>query len=132
MSRQHYEELIKQLCELTKIDEAQSIIDGGPLAVNEVIFSLHNPVQINQGVLLIYCDFGEVAAGREAEAYRALLETNMLMFAASGPMYTISPLTGRVIFANHYAVTDFDARSLRNTLAHLAGKAKEWRKTHFF
>jgi hypothetical protein len=131
MSRQHYEKLIQELCQLGNIEDAPGIINGAPMLVNDVVFSLNNSVEIDARVLLVYCDFGPVEKGREAEGYRTLLETNLLMFAANGPMYTISPTTGHVVFAHHYPVEQLDAKSLRNILAHLAAKAKDWRKTQF-
>lgn len=131
MSKQHYEELIHGLCALCEIQGAQGILEGGPLAVNDVVFSLSCNEEVAANTLLVYCDFGAVEAGREAEAYRALLETNMLMYAANGPMYTLSPATGRVVFANHYPLAGMEPKMLRTILAHLAAKAMDWRKDQF-
>jgi hypothetical protein len=129
---QKYEKLIRSFCELCGIEgEAEGILKGGPLAVNEVVFSISHNVEISPQAVLVYCDFGPVAEGREAEAYRALLEANMVMYSANGPMYTVSPLTSRVVFANNYPLEALDARSLRNVLAKLAGMAKDWRKSQF-
>lgn len=131
MSKQHYEELIHALCALCEVQGAQGILEGGPLALNDVVFSLAYNEKIDANALLVYCDFGAVEAGREAEAYRALLETNLLMYAANGPMYTLSPATGRVVFANHYPLAGMEPKMLRTILAHLAAKAMDWRKDQF-
>ncbi|MBP1313275.1 CesT family type III secretion system chaperone [Herbaspirillum huttiense F1] len=131
MSRQHYEQLIHQLCNLCQIKGAQGILEGGPVAVNDVVFSLAHHEQLSPDTLLVYCDFGAVEAGREAQAYRALLETNLLMYAGNGPIYTLSPATGRVVFANRYRLGGMDAAMLRSILAHLAAKAMDWRKDQF-
>jgi len=128
MSKQQYEQLIHQLCNLCQIKGAQGILEGGPVAVNDVVFSLAHHEQVSPDTLLVYCDFGAVEAGREAQAYRALLETNLLMYAGNGPIYTLSPATGRVVFANRYRLGGMDAVMLRSILAHLAAKAMDWRK----
>lgn len=128
--KQKYETLIHAFCKLCGIEgEADSIINGGPLAVNDVALSLSHNAEISPHTVLVYCDFGEVEEGREAEAYRALLEANMVMYSANGPMYTVSPLTGRVVFANNYPLEALDARSLRNALARLASMAQAWTKS---
>lgn len=130
--RQKFQDLIRSFCALCEIpDEAEGILKGGPLAVNEVAFSLSHNVDISPQALLVYCDFGPVAEGREAEAYRALLEANMVLYSANGPMYTVSPLTSRVVFANNYPLAVLDARTLRNALAQLAGMARDWSKSQF-
>lgn len=131
MSKQHYQELIHALCALCEVQGAQGIVEGGPLAVNDVVFSLAYNEEVDANALLVYCDFGAVEAGREAEAYRALLETNLLMYAANGPMYTLSPATGRVVFTNHYPLAGMEPKTLRSILAHLAAKAMDWRKDQF-
>lgn len=131
MSKQHYQELIHGLCALCEIQGAQGILEGGPLAVNDVVFSLAYNEEIDANALLVYCDFGAVEAGREADGYRALLETNMLMYAANGPMYALSPATGRIVFANHYPLKGMEPTMLRTILAHLAAKAMDWRKDQF-
>ncbi|ALU89651.1 hypothetical protein Hrubri_2466 [Herbaspirillum rubrisubalbicans M1] len=131
MSKQHYEQLIQQLCNLCQIKGAQGILEGGPVAVNDVVFSLAHHEQLSPDTLLVYCDFGAVEVGREAQAYRALLETNLLMYAGNGPMYTLSPATGRIVFANRYRLSGMDAVTLRSILAHLAAKAMDWRKDQF-
>ena len=73
-------------------------------------------------------EIAEKVDNAEAQAYRALLETNLLMYAGNGPIYTLSPATGRVVFANRYRLGGMDAVMLRSILAHLAAKAMDWRK----
>ncbi|MCA1325609.1 CesT family type III secretion system chaperone [Herbaspirillum sp. alder98] len=129
MSKQLYEAVIRELCALSGIKDAQSIVNGGPVAVSEVVFSLHPGTDANEGDLLVYCDFGEIFKGREAEVSRTLLEANLLMYAANGPMYAISPASGRVVSQQRYTLAGMQAEGLRDTLALLAATAKEWRKT---
>lgn len=130
--KQKYDALIHAFCVLCGIEgTAESIINGGPLAVNNVAFSISHNAEISPHAVLVYCDFGAVEEGREAEAYRALLEANMVMYSANGPMYTVSPLTGRVVFANNYPLEALDARSLRNALARLAAASQAWSKSQF-
>ncbi|MBN9473201.1 MAG: molecular chaperone Tir [Bordetella sp. SCN 67-23] len=130
--KQQHEALIRAFCALCGIEgEADNLLKGGPLAVNDVVFSISHNAEISPHAILIYCDFGTVEEGREAEAYRALLEANMVMYSANGPMYTVSPLTGRVVFANSYPLEALDARALRNVLARLAGMSKAWHQSQF-
>ncbi len=129
MSIQLYERVIRDLCKLSNIQDSKSIINGGPVAVSGVVFSLHPGTGPNEGDLLLYCDFGEMSKGHEAEVSRSLLETNLLMYAANGPMYAVSPQSGRVIRQQRYALANMKVEALRDTLALLAATANEWRKT---
>ncbi|MDB5765074.1 MAG: hypothetical protein JWQ21_4069 [Herminiimonas sp.] len=131
MTRKYFEKLIEEFCALGEVEGASGIVQGGPVAVNGVVFSLIYNEAVQKDVMFVYCDFGAAAIGREAEVYRALLETNLLLYPVNGPMYTVSPETGRVVFVNRYWLEHLNPQGLGNILAHLSDKAKNWREDQF-
>lgn len=129
---QDYRHLIEGFCKLCNVDDPGRIMDGGSVVVNEVVFSLIHSENVNPAVVFIYCDFGDVPAGRAPGAYRMLLESNLYLYTGSGPAFTVSRETGRVVLADQYPLNGKCApEDLREILVRLAAKAVEWRKTHY-
>ncbi len=108
-------------------------MEGGAVVVNDVVFSLIHNDAIHPDMVFIYCDFGDVPIGREAEAYRALLEANLYLYTGIGPAFTVSNETGRVLLAHHYFMHDGQnmPSELREVLVDLSTKALAWRADHF-
>ncbi|WP_334190564.1 CesT family type III secretion system chaperone [Noviherbaspirillum sp.] len=129
MNRSDYDKLIMDFCSVCQMEGADSILAGGPVSINDVTFSLNYSEELEENLVLIFCDFGLPAAGREAEVYRALMETNLLLYMLNGPLFSISPDTGRVLFVNRCWLQQLTPVKLRDLLVQFATQAKDWR-TH--
>jgi hypothetical protein len=131
MSRDRYIDAIRALCKLLGLQDPNSIVEGAPLAVGDVMFSLLYGAQANPNAIIGYCDFGEIPPGKEAQVYQSLLSNNFVMYDGKGPCFAISPGTGRVILAMHYDLGKLAPESLLDSLTKVATCAREWR-THQF
>jgi hypothetical protein len=124
--------LIEGFCKLCGVDDPHRVIRGGAVMINEVAFWLIHEEKDYPGLVIINCDFGEVMPGRRNDAYRVLLEANLLLNTGSGPAFTLARDTGRVILADRYRLDDkCRPQELYDMLCHLAAKAKAWRTDHF-
>ena len=81
--------------------------------------------------LVLYCEFGAVPPGREAEVYQELLVQNFVGAPDGGVMFGFSPVAKNVICIQHLRAADITAQRLVDILNHLAEKAAEWRRTYF-
>lgn len=131
MNRGLFEQLVRDFCRLCGMEEPERILQGGPIAVDDVVFSLVYSDAVNPDLCFIYCDFGELPAGKEAPAMKALLEANLYLHTGSGPVFAVSADSGRVVAADHRRVVDVKAADLRGALVKLSEQAKLWRTHHF-
>jgi hypothetical protein len=131
MNQARYAQLIEGFCKECGLEEPERILHGGPVAVGDVVFSLIYSEQVNADMIFIYCDFGEVPRDREADAYRVLLEANMFLYTGSGPSFTVSSETGRVVLAEHHRIDGLDPKALREILVKMSEQAMAWRLDHF-
>ena len=131
MSKIKYFELLNEFCLLSGVEQPQLIAEGGTLNVNDVMFSLLHNEQIDDALLFIYADFGELPPGRELQASVALLEANLFLYSGAAPVFAISAESGRVVMAEHRSLDRLDARDLSEVLVSMAAKAKQWRGDYF-
>jgi hypothetical protein len=128
----NYRYLIEDFCKLHGLEDPGKVMRGSAIAFDGVAFSLIHSETVNPDIMFIYCDFGDVLAGRQADAYKALLEANFFLYNGTGPAFTISNETGRVLLVDQYPLRDKSApQKLRNVLSKLAALATEWRSDHF-
>ncbi|RJG07546.1 molecular chaperone Tir [Noviherbaspirillum cavernae] len=128
MSKSSYSSLIEGFCKRSWLDDPASVMRGGPVEVNEVKFSLIYSEKINADMLFIYCDFGDPPVGRERDVYRALLKKNLFLYKGDGPVFAISPDTGRIMLARHERLDALTPDILSSILTTLSSQANAWRK----
>lgn len=131
MNQARFAQLIEGFCKECGLDEPERILHGGPVAVGDVVFSLIYSEQVNPELLFVYCDFGEPPKGQEAEAYRTLLEANMFLYTGTGPAFTVSSETGRVVLAEHHRIDGLEPKALREILVKMSEQAMAWRVDYF-
>lgn len=130
--RENYRYLLEDFCNLCGIKGAGRIMEGGSIEFNGIAFSLIYSETVNPDIMFIYCDFGDVPLGRQADAYKALLEMNLFFCTGTGPTFSVSDETGRVLLVDQYPLVQKSApEELRNVLVDLASLAKDWRIDHF-
>lgn len=129
--KKDYEKLVEDFCRLCGVDEVQQVTTGEAVDVDDVNFSLSYDEKAAADRVSVYCDYGPVPEGREAEVYRALLETNLFIYASDSAVFSLSPETGRVVCATRFALKPLSAEELRGVMTFLSQKAKEWRQHYF-
>lgn len=130
--QENFRHLIEGFCKFCGLDDPGRILDGGAIIVNDVTFSLIHSEKVNPDLVFLYCDFGDVPVGRQAEAYRMMLEANLFLYTGNGPTFTISGESNRVIFVDQYRLGQNQTpEELHTRLVAMAAKAVAWRADHF-
>jgi hypothetical protein len=125
--KQAFENLIHRFCELYGPDDPERVIQGGPVTVSQVVFSLIYSEAVDPQLLFVYSDYGEVPRGRKLEIYRALLQANLHLYTGRGPILALSTDGLRVVRADHCRLAGLQPQALHAMLTGLAASAKAWR-----
>lgn len=131
MSRHRYVNLIEKFCKLSRLSNPAAIMQGGPIEVDGIKFSLIYSEKIDPDLMFIYCDFGDPPVGRASDVYRALLKQNLFLYKGSGPVFAMAPDTGRVLLAKYERMDEITPDALLYRLSQLSTQAQSWRKDPF-
>ena len=131
MNRHRYANLIEEFCKLSRLSDPATIMQGGPIEVNGIKFSMIYSEKINPDLMFIYCDFGDPPMGRDSDVYRVLLKQNLFFYKGSGPVFAISPDTGRILLAQYERLDEMTSNALLHRLSQLSIQAQSWRKDPF-
>ena len=129
--RSEYDKLINDFCQVVGLEDEEYVRDGGAFEVDGVVSSLIYNEQASTELMFLYVDFGMLPPELEAAASCELLKRNFLTFTGKGPAFTISPITGRVVYVEHFQLDSTDAEQLARALSRLTVEANDWRKTYF-
>jgi hypothetical protein len=78
-----------------------------------------------------YSYFGAFPKNSTTIAYQALLAQNLFLYPDNGPVFAVSPETGRALCISHYLVSEMNAQKLSQTFTELSTQALRWRETYF-
>lgn len=126
-----FERLIQDFCRLCSIADTERVAKGAAVEVDDVAFSIVYDESSAPDRLHLFCDYGEVPKGQEEATYRALLETNLVVYGSDTAVFSLSPETGRVVCATRFALQNFRAEELRGVMTYMSQSAKEWRQNDF-
>lgn len=122
--------LIAGLCEGNVQLDARQVGQGAPIELDGVAMSLaYDPVRDPNG-LLVYVDFGCVPDDEKRDIYFTLLEENFIFSALKPVSFSLSPVSGRIVYAQRMALQELDARELGRRMAALSRRARRWRLAH--
>jgi hypothetical protein len=130
MSRTRFIDLANEFCALNNVAQPKLLVECHPIEVEGVDFFLQYDEQFSPEHLVVYCDFGLPPAERLLDAYRALLETNMIVYGAGSPAFMLGP-DKRVLFGYHCRLMELKAPQLLDIFVNLAAQARDWRTGHF-
>lgn len=125
-----YVKLIESFCANARMDP-QHILDGGSISYEGVNFNLFHSAGSYSPLLLMYCDFGPVAADMQLYAYRTLLETNLSTYSGQGENFALTP-EGNVVYTNNFIIEGLSADTLAMHIGLAAVYAKNWKAGKFF
>jgi Tir chaperone protein (CesT) family len=131
MPNRPFKQLLEEFAALVAIDQPALFLREGNVTLDEVTFSLVASEQDEDATMYIYADFGDLPPRRELELCMALMEANLILYPKQGPIFGISSRTRRVAIVHRVPLAPLTAGELREVLADLAGKAKEWGKNSF-
>lgn len=126
-----FAELMAGVWKLLPIEKPERAIAGEPVFINDVMFTLIHDKGIDPERIFLFASFGDLPRKRAVEALAALLKENHAGAKGDGPGFTVSPTTGKVVYARHVLLKATTSADLADKMCYLAQKANEWRKTYF-
>lgn len=123
-----YAQLVAELADAFGVDAA-ALQESGHLIVNGVDVGLLNYKVWDQGRITIFFDLGSIPAARQAEAYRKLLEQNLLLPRTFGT-YAIIPGTDHGALAYTFDFSDgLDGYALAKNICETLKQYKSMEKS---
>lgn len=108
MSQETFKTLITDYCELVGIKNPKLILDGHPVRVGGVLFSIFHEAT-NPDYALIYCDLGTIADLYRSKVERMVLEANSTLYMMNGCCLTKSD-KGHIVLATHVPLENLSAQ----------------------
>jgi hypothetical protein len=131
LDRNRFASLIVGYCKLCGIDSPMDIVHGAPVETDGVLFSLIHSDRVNPRMLLIFSDVGDPPQDGDADAYYAILSKNFVFGARRGPVFAISPESGRLLLIQAEDLAELTPTLLADRLEELAKHARQWRENPF-
>lgn len=128
---QKFRQLIDEFCDLTGLDERESIAEGKSFNVDEVECAIIYQNHLTPDDIYCYIDFGLPPGHQLAAAYNQLLKANYLQFASAKTTFSLSPQTGHVILVAIFQLSEATGKMLAEQFSYHAQQALTWRD-HFF
>lgn len=129
--RNEFDLFVRDFCELVGLPDAQAAINGGPISVNGVVFSVIFDDRAGPDRLFMYGDFGPLPSDKRAQALEELMKHNFLHFTGRGPCFSFSPITGHVVYIETFSLDRDTPEALADAMAAVSAMATEWRGTYF-
>ena len=111
---------------LTGLAQVGTVIEGRPLRVNDVLFSLVFDPKKDPDCVFIYGDLGVISEQQRVEQESALLAANMDFYADYGACVAISPTNGHAILCLNAPLDTLTPQGLHDRLKSAAMVAKAW------
>jgi hypothetical protein len=124
-------ELIKSLCKLHQLDDPAGILDGKPLEIDTVKFTVMHDLDESPDQLTIYTEYGGMPKDRTLAAYAALMQMNLHLHRSGSGVFAESERTGKILLAERFPLLILTPEALSDLLIKGAADAKRWR-THYF
>ncbi len=128
MSLEKFRSLIIQYCELVEIEQPSLILEGCPLIVDDVVFSVLYDEEKAPDYISVYCDFGELPKPLEQGIDRMILTANSLLYMTQGSCLARSPKNGHVVLAINVDLEDLSAQSFRGMLEDIKQTVQQCKK----
>lgn len=128
MSGERYGELVRELCMVVGLADAEHVLQTRTIEVEG--FDVHLEYFEND-LDAIYLNFhyGTVTAGRTLTVFRLMLEANLLIYAQDQAQLGLDTDTGGIVLALRIPMTpDVNGEVLADLLAHYAEHGRYWRR----
>lgn len=132
MDKNRFASLIVGYCEHCGIKNPMDIVHGTPVEADGVLFSLVHGDPPDPSLLLIAGDAGDAPKPGDAAArLYALLLQNFVFAVGGGPVFSISPDTGRLLLIRAEKIVELTPPLLAQRLEELAAHVRQWREPSF-
>ncbi len=128
MSQDKYCRLILSYGALTGLEKPGRVIDGSPICVNKIPFSLIYDHKTDSDNLFIYGDLGALSESDKREFQRVLLSANLSFYADYGACLALSPTSEHATFCLSIPLDALTPEGLHERLRAAACVAQAWRE----
>jgi hypothetical protein len=128
VSREKYENLVRELCRAMEVNDPATVLQRGALEVAgyEVLLS-HLPGDPN--AMYMNFNFGIVSAGRTLRLFHQMLTSNLTLYAQDQAQLGVNPETGGMLLIVRIPMTDeVDGPWLADTFNHYSEHGRYWRQ----
>lgn len=127
MSLERRNELIRELCELRGIGDAQRVIDSGVVSIDDFDIAI-DYFDEDPGAIYVNFQFGVVSGGRTLRVFRLLLEANLSVYAQDQAQLGLEAETGGVVLIVRGMLDDnANGPWLLDMIEHYVEHARYWR-----
>ncbi|GLU31331.1 molecular chaperone Tir [Trinickia caryophylli] len=128
MSLERRNELIRELCDLRGIGNAESVIKSGVVSINDFDVAI-DYFDEDPAAIYINFQFGVVSGGRTLRVFRLLLEANLSVYAQDQAQLGVEADTGGVVLVVRGVLGDHtDGKWLVETIEHYVEHGRYWRE----
>lgn len=124
-----YRKLIHDVCTLEGLPDPQRVFDTDKLLIDGHEVSLVYDALIDPDALYMTIDFGALPEQHRLMAYRAMLETNLMLAALGAGALALDPANSHPVFAGRIPLTpDFTAAQFSEMLRQCVSHAQQWQQ----
>lgn len=129
--KQDFDAIVTALCNAEKLTQPQRLIDGDPMELHGVEFSLLYDEENDAQSIFLRVVFGHAPLKNETAIYQRLLQQNHIGFNGNGPGFCVSPVSGNVLYLMKLPLAQATPSFLASTLLYFAEKVKQWQADYF-
>jgi hypothetical protein len=127
MTDTFYEQLIRELCACEDLPDPRQIFEKGAMRIGGHDVHLMHDGLLDPDTVYLTVDFGALPEDAILLAYRAMLETNIMLAALGTGALALDPSTGHPVFASRIALTpELTGAQLADMLKQCVGHAQQW------
>ncbi|HEV3426185.1 MAG TPA: CesT family type III secretion system chaperone [Paraburkholderia sp.] len=128
MSLERRNELIRELCELRGIGDAEHVIGNGVVSIDDFDIAV-DYFEEDPAAIYINFQYGIVTGGRTLRVFRLLLEANLSVYAQDQAQLGVEAETGGVVLVVRGILDEnTDGQWLVDTIEHYVEHGRYWRE----
>lgn len=126
MSRERYETLVYDVCNVVGLPDADHVLETRTLEVEGFEVRLEH-YDTDETSLYVNFHYGVVTAGRTLTIFRLMLEANLLIYAQDQAQLCLDADTGSIVLLVHLTISDaLTGDYLADVLTHYAEHGRYW------
>ncbi|RDU96762.1 CesT family type III secretion system chaperone [Trinickia dinghuensis] len=128
MSFEHFENVVRDVCEVVGLPDAEHVLDTRAIEVEGFDVRLDH-FENDQDAMYVNFHYGTVTAGRTLVIFRLMLEANLLIYAQDQAQLGLDTDTGGIILIVRLPFADgIDGNAVADLLSHYAEHGRYWRR----
>lgn len=102
MTYASYTKLLQGICDITRLDDAARLIEGGQLTISDHTVSIRYDETVDSTHALVHLDLGDVPHEDRETIYRHALEVNFHAIAARDGAMSLDPTEGHLQYSFYF------------------------------